>query len=265
MKRDIIRKIQDYRSIKWNAFSGSSGTQGSLMKSVIEKNFYKLSSFNAHDGFYGHESVNELIVSRLLDILQIPHTNYRLVHALVEVDEQEYTTWLCVSKDYRKLGETNVSLEIFHDLMREGRELPLDFCKRMRWGRQVAETMLVDFLIGNMERHGSNTEVLMDKNGNLRLAPIFDFGYSLTQFYTRERAENVSQLDVMRDVPVANYIGTSSLFRNLELMPERIKIPPLLPEHRAEILRGLDGILSQEHLDKTWEMISRRYAYYEAL
>ena len=94
MKRDIIRKIQDYRSIKWNAFSGSSGTQGSLMKSVIEKNFYKLSSFNAHDGFYGHESVNELIVSRLLDILQIPHTNYRLVHALVEVDEQEYTTWL---------------------------------------------------------------------------------------------------------------------------------------------------------------------------
>ena len=90
------------------------------MKSVIEKNFYKLSSFNAHDGFYGHESVNELIVSRLLDILQIPHTNYRLVHALVEVDEQEYTTWLCVSKDYRKLGETNVSLEIFHDLMREG-------------------------------------------------------------------------------------------------------------------------------------------------
>ena len=76
------------------------------MKSVIEKNFYKLSSFNAHDGFYGHESVNELIVSRLLDILQIPHTNYRLVHALVEVDEQEYTTWLCVSKDYRKLGET---------------------------------------------------------------------------------------------------------------------------------------------------------------
>ena len=97
------------------------------------------------------------------------------------------------------------------------------------------------------------------------LAPIFDFGYSLTQFYTRERAENVSQLDVMRDVPVANYIGTSSLFRNLELMPERIKLPPLLPEHRAEILRGLDGILSQEHLDKTWEMISRRYAYYEAL
>ncbi len=115
------------------------------MKSVIEKKFYKLSSFNAHDGFYGHESVNELIVSRLLDILQIPHTNYRLVHALVEVDEQEYTTWLCVSKDYRKLGETNVSLEIFHDLMREGRELPLDFCKRMGWGRQVAETMLVDF------------------------------------------------------------------------------------------------------------------------
>ena len=149
--------------------------------------------------------------------------------------------------------------------MREGRELPLDFCKRMGWGRQVAETMLVDFLIGNMDRHGSNTEVLMDKNGNLRLAPIFDFGYSLTQFYTRERAENVSQLDVMRDVPVENYIGTSSLFRNLELMPERIKIPPLLPEHRAEILRGLDGILSQEHLDKTWEMISRRYAYYEAL
>ena len=48
-------------------------------------------------------------------------------------------------------------------------------------------------------------------------------------------------------------------------MPERIKIPPLLPEHRAEILRGLDGILSQEHLVKTWEMISRRYAYYEAL
>ena len=235
------------------------------MKAIIGKNYYKLSSFNAHDGFYGHESVNELIVSRLLDILQIPHTNYRLIHALVEVDGQEHTTWLCVSKDYRNPGETKVSLDIFHDLMREGRELPLDFCKRMGWGRQVAETMLVDFLIGNMDRHGSNTEVLIDKNGNLRLAPMFDFGYSLTQFYTRERAANVSQLDVMKDVPVANYIGSSSLFRNLELMPERIALPSLTLEHKEEVLRGLNGILSQEHLDKTWEMISRRYAYYEAL
>ena len=265
MKRDIVRKIQDLRGIKWTALKGSSGTQGSLMKAVVGKEYYKLSSFNAHDGVYGHESVNELIVSRLLDVLQIPHTEYRLIHALIEIDGQEYTTWLCSSKEYRKAKETRVSLEIFHDLMREGRELPLDFCMRMGWGRQISETMLVDFLIGNMDRHGSNIEVLIDKDGNQRLAPMFDFGYSLTQFYTKERSEKVSELDVMKDAPVANYVGTSSLFHNLELMPERIAIPKLGEEQREEVLRGLEGILPEAHLDKIWEMISRRAAYYEAL
>ena len=67
--------------------------------------YYKMSNYDSYRGVFGHESVNELIVSRVLDVLGIEHVRYRLVHALVEVDHKEFETWLCTSKNFKKSGD----------------------------------------------------------------------------------------------------------------------------------------------------------------
>ena len=35
--------------------------------------YYKMSNYDSYRGVFGHESVNELIVSRVLDVLGIEH------------------------------------------------------------------------------------------------------------------------------------------------------------------------------------------------
>ncbi len=86
-KNDIIYKLQDYTYLEWNDRSRiSQGTPGSFLKTYIgsgvKRIYYKLSNSD-YRGVYGHESVNELIASRLLDILDIKHVSYRLIHSRI--------------------------------------------------------------------------------------------------------------------------------------------------------------------------------------
>ena len=49
------------------------------MKKVNGKRlYYKLSNYDSYRGVFGHECVNELIVSRVMDILRIPHVKYKI-------------------------------------------------------------------------------------------------------------------------------------------------------------------------------------------
>ena len=72
-KRDIIHKLQDYRDLSWNEKTATSGTGGTFLKARRKTSrgdiYYKLSCYDRYEGVYGHESVNELIASRLLDHL----------------------------------------------------------------------------------------------------------------------------------------------------------------------------------------------------
>lgn len=262
MKRDLFRTIQDFRDLDWNDITLSSGTPGMLMKTMRAKTYYKLSCFDSYEGFYGHESVNELIVSRFLDVLGIPHVSYKLIHAQISVDGKEYETWMCSSQNYRKAGENKLTLETYYDLKKQCNESPLDFCIRMGWGRDVSLMMLADFLVGNKDRHGANIEVLQNAKGEARIAPLFDFGLSLLFSRNGENVGNVADYDVMSDPYANNYLGTRSLFKNLSLMPEKIRIPERTDAAKAQIMRGLSGILPETHLDKVWEFISKRWDYY---
>ena len=73
---DIIFKVQDMRYLDWATRKMSPGTPGCFLKAYEEINdkrlYYKLSNYDSYRGVFGHECVNEIIVSRVMDILGIP-------------------------------------------------------------------------------------------------------------------------------------------------------------------------------------------------
>lgn len=265
---DITYKLQDLRALDWVESVNTSGTGGTFLKARQGEgtgaSYYKLSCSDEYRGIYGHECVNELIACRLMDILGVEHLQYRLVHALVRVQGIEHETWLSKSASFRRPGEKKQALDVFCSLMRTEDERPFDFCWRMGWGEYVEQMMLVDYLIANRDRHGANIEVLRAQDGTVRLAPLFDNGLSLifSCYGDEERAE---RFDPLTDVGANNFIGTRSLEENLRLFNVHPVVRPLAATDRERLLRGLDGILPQAHLDKIWQMIWERWLHYEGL
>lgn len=261
-KRDVINKLQDMTHLAWDEKTVTSGTGGTFLKSRRKSNkrdyFYKLSCYNSTDGIYGHESVNELIASRLLEKLGISHVPYRLIHAKVIVNQVEYETWLSESRDYRSPGEKAQALETFFDLNSNEGERRLDFCASFGWARAIHEMMAFDYLIMNRDRHGANIDVLI--SGSERtIAPLYDHGLSFVcSSYNNE--EKVRNVDPLKPIRVHNYLGNKeSLEENLSLVPRGVFTSHLTSEDRAQLFRGLDKALSETHLDAIWRIITSRW------
>ncbi|MCR5112817.1 MAG: hypothetical protein K6A63_02645 [Acholeplasmatales bacterium] len=76
METKVIKDIQDLTYLRWSHIRSSSGT-GTFLKSESTLNnkklYYKLSNFDSINCVIGHESVNEIIVDRLLTILGVEH------------------------------------------------------------------------------------------------------------------------------------------------------------------------------------------------
>ena len=125
----------------------------------------------------------------------------------------------------------------------------------------------IDYLIANRDRHGSNLEVLRnDEDDGVRMAPLFDQGVSLL-FSTYGDETAIENTDVMRDFPVNNYIGARSLQYNVSLIPQGfdLKISSLRPEDKDYIFRDVEKVLSKKHIDKIWEMIWKRWCYFDEI
>lgn len=268
MDSQLILEKQDMTYLSWSKIRHSSGTAGSFLKSYSElggkKIYYKLSNYDSVKGVIGHESVNELIVDRLLTILGISHLSYQLIHGDILINEQREETYLCASEDYKQKGEDKVALDVFYEAEHLPGESPLNFCVRMGWGGYLWQMLAVDFLILNRDRHGANIEVLRNKKKKtIRLAPLFDHGLSL--LCTCLSPEAVDRFDIMEDRMVQSYVGSRSAKENLSLIPAD-QMPPLHPlkkNDKATILDGLDEILPQNLLNKIWDMIWNRWCYYE--
>ena len=264
----IIHEKQDLTYLSWSKLRHSSGTAGSFLKSQSmlggRKVYYKLSNFDKAKGVVGHECVNEIIADRLLDILNIPHLHYRLIHADITIDETLHEVYLCASDDFKQRGESKIALDVYWESEHLDQESVLDFCIRNGWEDYIYQMFVVDYLILNRDRHGANIEVLRNsRKRTLRLAPLFDHGLSLL-FSCSDNAA-VAEFDVMADRRVNNYIGSGSSRDNLDLIPKD-KIPvlnQLQVSDKAILLSGLDGIISQTLQDKIWEMIWKRWCAYE--
>lgn len=267
---DLITALTDLTYLNWTDQKLSPGTPGCFLKAYGEKQnikiYYKLSNYDSYRGVFGHECVNELIVSRLMDCLQIPHLAYQLIHAEISINNKMLETWICASQNFRREQEEKTAFDVFYDLKKEKEESPLEFAIRYGWKQYVYQMFLIDYLVANRDRHGSNLEVLRDEKNNLRLAPLFDQGVSLL-FSTYGDEAQIQNFDVMRDFPVNNFIGAKSLEYNLSLIPAKfdLGIFPLKEKDKDYIFSGLDMILTDSHIQKIWQMIWQRWCNYETI
>ncbi|MCM1089118.1 MAG: hypothetical protein NC419_13260 [Muribaculaceae bacterium] len=265
--QDFIKELQDLRYLDWVNKKMSIGTPGCFLKAYEETNegriYYKMSNYDSYRGIFGHECVNELIVSRLLDILEIPHLEYQLVFAKLCINEQEMEGYISKSVNFRKENEKKMVFDTYYELYCEKKESPLDFAKRCGWEQYVYQMFVVDYLICNRDRHGANIEVLVDEKEKPRLAPLFDHGLSLL-FSCYNDLESVRKFDILEDRAVNNFIGSKSLEYNLGLIPKgQIIFSGKLKEEDKEILvKELEQTLPKEHLDKIWVMIWERWKKY---
>ena len=125
--------------------------------------------------------------------------------------------------------------------------------------------LVVDFLILNRDRHGENIEVLRNsKKKEIRLAPLFDHGLSLV--CRCHDMKLIDKIDVMEDKPVQCFVGSRSAQENLKLIPKDKlpKINKLKESDQAYLFEGLDNIMPQCWQNKVWEMIWKRWQYYES-
>lgn len=264
---DFIWEIQDFRHLNWSDTKLSPGTPGCFLKAYEEQNgqryYYKLSNYDSYRGVFGHECINELIVSRLLEILQIPHLHYQLLHALICIDGKEMDTYITRSKNFRKEDERKMPFEVFYDLHRQQAESPLDFFIRMGWSAYLYQMLTIDYLICNRDRHGANIEILIDGEDQVRPAPLFDQGISLL-FSCYGNIESIRKYDILEDKAVNNFIGSKSSEYNLRFIPKGLHwFDGRLREHdREKLLSGLDGVLHAEHLEKIWNMLWKRWERY---
>lgn len=259
--RDIVSKLQDLTSLSWDERAVTSGTGGTLLKARSETSrgpvYYKLSSYDSFRGIFGHESVNELIASRLLHMLGISHVPYKLLHARVLIGGREHEAWLSMSRDYRMRGERKQQFDTFYDLNRAPEQSPLDFAYEQGWKTEVCQMMAFDYLIINRDRHGANFEVVF-RNGGIEFAPLYDHGLSFVCTCTDDEGE-ASRFDPMWNGPCNNYLGSRFLEDNLSLIPQRIFELDASALQLDALLDGLDSIISQAHIRKIEEILTQRW------
>lgn len=264
---DVVRKLQDRRDIAWSERANSSGTAGTYLKARTgigaRAQYLKLPRYNGVR-FDGSECINEVVASRLMRLFGIEHVDYRLIHALVQVDGVEHEVWLNASKNFRAPGERKMALGTYYELHSQAVESPWAFCERNGWGERIAQMMLVDYLIANRDRHGSNIEVIASRDGTVRLAPIFDSGLSLLAPYGEDK-ERIAAFDPLSPVMTTNFVGERSLEENVRRVAPVAIARPLDCTDRETLIARLEDAASEVLLDAIWNVIWSRWCWYERL
>lgn len=65
----------------------------------------------------------------------------------------------------------------------------------------------------------------------------------------------------MRDVEANNFIGSRSLFDNLNLIRNAVEVTPLDTGRLSELFVGTEEALSVTHISKSTEILKKRYCY----
>ncbi len=260
-----MENITDLKYLSWTKSRDSSGIAGSYLKSYSYSNgkkvYYKLPFFDDIRGLFGYEAINEIISSRVLDELGYNHLKYELLYSSVVIQGKEYNTYLNRSFDFKGLNENKITLENFYELNKEGNESLFELLDRFDLLDEIYEAIIIDFLIINRDRHGANIEILYNsKNKKYRVAPLFDHGLSfLSPSYLDD---DISSFDINVERKVNSYLGTSSLYENIKMVP-KCKLPNVNLNYDY-IFSELDYI-NPIYLGKCKEILKKGMKYIEDL
>lgn len=253
--------VVDLTALNWSTTHNGGVSYGCYYKASEVKNgvkwYYKCSNFYQGQEVFGDESVNEVICSRLLNILGFNCVNYTLVLAKIKIQGRYYITYVCKSKNFFKGYSSRVTLEDYHSI--NGGNIN-EVINKLGISLEIQDMILADFLTLQRDRHGGNIE-LLECNNKYKLAPLFDNGLGLLAPYPSAFGTNIETFDVMFDYPVNNYIGTRSLYNNLGYIKRPKKVNRLLKEHKKKIFFGLGDVLPKDYRDKIWQLITYRYMF----
>lgn len=265
---DIYFDEIDLTYLEWTKTRHSSGTAGSFLKAYENKRgqkiYYKLSNYDVAKGIVGHECVNEIVVDRLLNYLGINHLNYDLIHAKIKIRDRDYSTYLCRSYDFKKFGESKISLDSFYDMEHLKGENPMEFCIRYGWSKYVYDMLAIDYLIMNRDRHGANIEILKNREEKKYYpAPLFDHGLSI--LCTCKGKEDYLSVSPLDERNVQCFVGENNTFSNLKLIPSAMamKLPPFDEQMKKVLFSGIDRIMSDTWIECVWNFLVKRAKQYE--
>lgn len=255
-------KHLDLTYLNWTKTKNSSGSAGSFLKAYYDNKYYKLSNYDQYKGIIGHESINEYVVDRLLDILKIDHVHYELVNADIVIDGKKYNTYVCISEDFKDKQESKTALDTYFSSYKTDDISPIKMLKDMGFSDYVDNVFLVDFLIMNRDRHGANIEIIKNtKTNKIRLSPLFDHGLSL--FFNINDFNKLKDIDYLEDKRIQSFLGSNSLFDNLKLMNKHIKINKLTNLDKEYIFSELKDIMPSIWIDSVYNLFNTRIEYYE--
>lgn len=245
--------LQDLTHLDFSLSQSGAGCVGSFYKAYDDMFYYKASYF--FNDKFGYEAVNEVIASRLSDCLKFDNARYELVYAKIKIADQEYKTYICKSRNYRKPEECRLTIESYMQFnnMKKGCVQEL---KDESFFNDVLNTILLDYIIDNRDRHGANLEILVHQDSN-RLAPIFDCGSSLLApcQYDMDR---VAGFHLLHNGPINNFLISpmwNDVLETLKAYDVRVKDIDWNQLDYKDLYQALD----KEILDREMIMIKERY------
>lgn len=251
----------DLRHLVWdkNTNGKAKCSGGSYYKSCENGTYYKLSSGDSISGIYGHESVNECLISDILTALNIPCLTYTGERALININGRMLEAYVCISRDFKQPGEDKLPFDFYYKLCGEEGEDALSFCKRIGIFGSIEYMLLSDFLFINRDRHGANIELI--KNGSsVRAAPLFDNGFPPVA-PLQSNTDSIEIFDALRDREANNFLGSRSLCDNLSLIEKPLYVNALSSDELIGFIQRYAAELSPIHINKIHEIIWRCYCY----
>lgn len=253
--------LEDLRDLNWSLSRTSSGTAGAYFKSQYNykgaKYYCKLSSMDAKGIISGKESYYEIIARNICNALNIECLQYDLIHALIRLGSKEYDTFLCRSKDFKMTGERKISMETYCEINGAGQE-PLEFLMNSKFNIKIQEMFLLDFLIFNRDRHGANVEFLINGDGDVRMAPLFDNGISFFAPIDFSQ-EMMRAYDYNKCGPANNYLGSYDTRENLKYVNNTLKQKCLSTNILQCLFNDIpESCLTEEHKRKITKFIKMK-------
>lgn len=159
--------------------------QGAYAKAWYRENgrlfLYKASSKG------GNESEREVVASNILDCFNIPHVKYELA--------QKDNLTVCKCENMNTLS-TSIVEAIEFDIWCSKKELNfIDECRKID-EELYYKTIVIDYLIANSDRHGSNWGFYMDNQTGkiIRMHPLFDHNNAFDENFMDDPTGGICQL-----------------------------------------------------------------------
>ena len=126
--------------------------------------------------------------------------------------------------------------------------------------KRIDQMILFDYIVNNTDRHMKNFGFIESKDGKLRMAPLFDHGFSLTSRISEEDLEECGMDALTHEPgqPFGSLVSSLGLISNSSLrgLNRNVKLSDL-----HGLIDKYDGIFSKTRISIMKSTLERGYHY----